>query len=204
VRGFTRISEALAPEALREYINDYLTEMSTIIRRRHKGTLDKYIGDAILAALDMQNACAALNQRFRSRVWPALEIGVGVNSGRVRVGDMGSQLRRAYTAMGARQHVQEVTFREVDRVRVKGKEEAITVYEALGAGEADPEELRIWAQALRAYRSRNWDLAEVNLVNLQRMAPGRKLYQVFAERLAGARRTPMTADWDPVTVFEEK
>jgi len=93
VRGFTRISEALAPEALREYINDYLTEMSTIIRRRHKGTLDKYIGDAImafcgapiddpqharnavLAALDMQNACAALNQRFRSRGWPALETG---------------------------------------------------------------------------------------------------------------------------------
>jgi adenylate cyclase len=185
--------------------------------------------NAVLAALDMQKACGALNQRFRARGWPALEIGVGVNSGRVRVGDMGSQVRRAYTAMGdavnaasrlegltkrygvgilvgeaTRQRVQEVTFREVDRVRVKGKEEAITVYEALGAGEADQEELRIWAQALRAYRSRNWDLAEVNLVNLQRVAPARKLYQVFAERLAEARRTPMTADWDPVTVFEEK
>jgi adenylate cyclase len=248
VRGFTRISEALAPEALREYINEYLTQMSTIIRSRHRGTLDKYIGDAImafwgapmedaqqeknavLAALDMQKACDALNQRFRSRGWPPLEIGVGVNSGVVRVGDMGSQLRRAYTAMGdavnaasrlegltkrygvgilvgeaTRQRVQEITFREVDRVRVKGREEAITVFEPFAEVDAAAqEELRIWAQVLRAYRSRNWDLAEVNLVNLHRLAPGRKLYQVFADRLAEARRTPMTADWDPVTVFEEK
>ena len=251
VRGFTRISETLAPEALREYINDYLTEMSLIIRSRHKGTLDKYIGDAImafwgapvddaqharnavLAALDMQNACEGLNQRFRARGWPALEIGVGVNSGVVRVGDMGSQLRRAYTAMGdavnaasrlegltkrygvgilvgeeTRSRVQDVTFLEVDRVRVKGKEAAITVFEPLGpAPEAGPglqEELRAWGQALRAYRSRNWDLAEVNLVNLQRLAPRRRLYQVFLARVGEARRTPMAADWDPVTIFEEK
>jgi adenylate cyclase len=101
--------------------------------------------------------------------------------------------------------VQEITFREVDRVRVKGREEAITVFEPFAEVDAAAqEELRIWAQVLRAYRSRNWDLAEVNLVNLQRAAPGRKLYQVFAERLAEARRTPMTADWDPVTVFEDK
>ena len=248
VRDFTRTSEALAPDALREYINEYLTEMSTIIRSRHKGTLDKYIGDAImafwgapvddpeqernavLAALDMQKACGPLNARFRDRGWPELAIGVGINSGVVRVGDMGSQLLRAYTAMGdavnaasrlegltkrygvgilageaTRRGVQEVTFREVDRVRVKGREEAITVFEPFAEVDAAAqEELRIWAQVLRAYRSRNWDLAEVNLVNLQRAAPGRKLYRVFAERLAEARRTPMTADWDPVTVFEDK
>ena len=251
VRGFTRISEALSPEALREYINDYLTEMSTIIRSRHKGTLDKYIGDAImafwgapvddaqharnavLAALDMQEACEGLNQRFRARGWPALEVGVGVNSGVVRVGDMGSQLRRAYTAMGdavnaasrlegltkrygvgilvgeaTRVRVEDVTFLEVDRVRVKGKEEAITIFEALGpSAEARPglqDELRAWATALRAYRSRNWDLAEVTLGNLQRLAPERRLYQVFARRVSEARGAPMTAPWDPVTVFEEK
>src|SRR3989442_15444891 len=95
-----------------------MREMRTIISGRHKGTLDKYIGDAImafwgapmtdpqharnavLAALDMQKACGALNERFKARGWPALTIGVGINSGTVRVGDMGSQLRRAYTAMG--------------------------------------------------------------------------------------------------------
>ena len=66
------------------------------------------------------------------------------------------------------------------------------------------DELRVWGQARRAYRSRNWDLAEVNLVNLQRAAPRRRLYQVFLERVGEARRTPVAADWDPVTIFEEK
>ena len=251
VRGFTGISEALSPEALREYINDYLTAMSTIIRSAHQGTLDKYIGDAImafwgapmsdprharnavLAALDMQKACRALNERFKTRGWPALSIGVGINSGTVRVGDMGSQLRRAYTAMGdpvnvasrlegrtkhygvgilvgeaTRRQVEEVAWREIDRVKVKGKDEAITVYEPLGLASAldsaAQEELRIWNQALRAYRSRNWDLAEVNLVNLQHLAPSCILYRVYTEQVQRARATPMTADWEPVTVFDEK
>jgi adenylate cyclase len=118
VRAFTSISESLKAGELREYINEYLTTMSAIIRGRHRGTLDKYIGDAImafwgapvedadharnavLAALDMQRECAALNERFRARGWPALKIGIGIESGTVRVGDMGSQVRRAYTAMG--------------------------------------------------------------------------------------------------------
>src|SRR4029077_17134168 len=91
---------------------------STIIRSAHHGTLDKYIGDAImafwgapmedakharngvLAALQMQKAVGSLNEKFVGRGWPALQIGVGLNSGPVRVGDMGSQVRRAYTAMG--------------------------------------------------------------------------------------------------------
>jgi adenylate cyclase len=251
VRGFTGISEALSPEALREYINDYLSEMSRIIRSGHKGTLDKYIGDAImafwgapianpqhardavLAALDMQKACATLNPRFTARGWPALAIGVGVNSGTVRVGDLGSQFRRAYTAMGdavnvasrlegrtkyygvgilvgeaTRRQIEDVAFREIDRVKVKGKDEAITVYEPLGLASAletgKQEELGIWGQALRAYRARNWDLAQVNLLNLQRLAPGCMLYRVYAEQVTRARSTPMTADGQPVTVFDEK
>src|SRR6266404_989668 len=215
--------------------------MSEIIRGRYRGTLDKYIGDAImafwgapvedpqqarsavLAALDMQEAVATLNQRFGARGWPRLAIGVGTNSGTVRVGDMGSKLRRAYTAMGdavnvasrlegrtkhygagilvgesTRQRVEDVAFREIDRIKVKGKDEAITIYEPLGlAARLDApkhEELRIWAQALRAYRSRNWELAEVNLHNLQRLAPGCMLYAMYAQRVRNARATPMTAD----------
>ena len=251
VRGFTGISEALGPEALREYINEYLTTMSEIIRNRHRGTLDKYIGDAImafwgapladprharnavLAALEMQRACGVLNARFATRGWPKLAIGVGINTGAVRVGDMGSRLRRAYTAMGdavnvasrlegrtrhygvgilvgerTRQQIEDLVFREIDRIKVKGKEQAIAIYEPLGlaAELAAPlqEEVRIWAQALRAYRSRNWDLAEVNLHNLQRLAPGCMLYPMYADRVKSARSAPMTADWDPVTVFDEK
>jgi adenylate cyclase len=251
IRGFTKISEGLSPEALRDYINEYLTEMSTIIRSRYKGTLDKYIGDAVmafwgapvedpqqarravLAALDMQKAVGPLNERYAARGWPRLAIGVGINGGTVRVGDMGSKLRRAYTAMGdavnvasrlggrtkhygagvlvgesTRQRIEDVAFREIDRIKVKGKDEAITIYEPLGLiAELEPqrqEELRIWAQALRAYRSRNWDLAEVNLHNLQRLAPGCMLYAMYADRVRSARATPLTADWEPVTVFDEK
>ena len=93
-------------------------------------------------------------------------------------------------------------------MKLAGKDEAITIYEPLGLAsglEAQKhEELRIWGQPLRAYRSRNWDLAEVNVHNLQRLAPGCMLYAMYAERVRSARATPMTADWEPVTVFDEK
>ena len=251
VRGFTSISEALRPEELREYINEYLTEMSAIIRSKYRGTLDKYIGDAImafwgapvddpqharngvLAALEMQKACSALNAKFAARGWPALKIGVGVNSGTVRVGDMGSQVRRAYTAMGdavnvasrlegrtkgygvgvlvgeaTRELVKDVVFREVDRIKVKGKDEALTVYEPLGSeGEVEKsrlEELRLWNQTLRAYRSRQWDQVEVNLLNLQRMNPASELYRVYAALVTDKRRAAPPQDWDGVTAFAEK
>jgi adenylate cyclase len=251
VRGFTSISEALKPEELREYINAYLTDMSSIIRSRYRGTLDKYIGDAImafwgapvddpqharngvLAALDMQKECSALNAKFAARGWPTLKIGVGVNSGTVRVGDMGSQVRRAYTAMGdavnvasrlegrtkgygvgilvgeaTRNLVKDVVFREVDRIKVKGKDEAVNIYEPLGReGEVEKgqlDELRLWNQTLRAYRGRQWDQVEVNLLNLQRMSPDCELYQVYAELVAEKRRAPPPPDWDGVTAFAEK
>jgi adenylate cyclase len=251
VRGFTGISEALKPEELREYINEYLTDMSSIIRGGHRGTLDKYIGDAImafwgapvedaqharngvLAALDMQKECAILNGKFAARGWPTLKIGVGVNSGNVRVGDMGSQIRRAYTVMGdpvnvasrlegrtkgygvgilvgeaTRNQVKDVLFREVDRVKVKGKEESVTIYEPLGLeAEVDrkaQDELKLWNQALRAYRAQQWDQVEVGLLNLQRMNPGCALYQIYADRVAELRRNPPPAGWDGVTVFDEK
>jgi adenylate cyclase len=251
VRGFTGISESLEPDELREYINEYLTEMSMIIRGRYRGTLDKYIGDAImafwgapvedaeharsgvLAALEMQKRCAPLNARFAARGWPALRIGVGVNSGTVRVGDMGSRIRRAYTAMGdavnvasrlegrtkiygvgilvgeaTRARVKDVVFREIDRVKVKGKDEAITIYEPLGleseALGAAREELRLWDEALRAYRAREWAKAEASLRELQRIDPGQELYRVYMEKVNLKRREPPPPDWDGVTVFDEK
>jgi adenylate cyclase len=251
IRGFTGISETLRPEALREYIDDYLTEMSTIIRSTYRGTLDKYIGDAImafwgapmddpeharnavLAALAMQKQCPVLNARFAARGWPALRIGVGVNSGTVRVGNMGSRLRRAYTAMGdavnvasrlegrtksygvgilvgeatrnmvMRSGVQDVVFREIDRIKVKGRDEAITIYEPLGP-ESEAGELRLWNQALRAYRTQQWDEADVTLGNLTGMFPGRELYRAYAQKVADRRRDPPPPGWDGVTAFDEK
>jgi len=251
VRGFTSISEALSPEHLREYINEYLTDMSNIIRGKYRGTLDKYIGDAImafwnapvedkdhprngvLAALEMLRECGALNEKFTARGWPTLKIGIGVNSGNVRVGDMGSKERRAYTAMGdavnvasrlegrtkyygvgilvgeaTRTLVKDVVFKEIDKIKVKGKDEAITIYEPLGL-EAEVEkkaldELKLWHQTIRLYRSRQWDQVEVNLLNLHRMNPRCALYELYAKEAAGKRRNPPPAEWDGVTVFDEK
>jgi len=246
VRGFTGISEALKPDELREYINEYLTAMSLIIRSRYHGTLDKYIGDAImafwgapmddprharngvLAALAMQKECAALNARFAARGWPALKAGVGLNSGTVRVGDMGSQLRRAYTAMGdavnvasrlegrtkyygvgilvgeaTRNLVEDVVFREIDLIKVKGKDAALRIFEPLEQAPGR-EESALWEQALRAYRGRQWDEAETALRGLQRIDPASDLYRGYAARLADRRRDPPPPGWNGVTVFDEK
>lgn len=117
IRGFTRIAETMQPEQLREYINDFLTAMTEVIHR-YGGTVDKYIGDAVMAfwgaplddprhadhavaaALAMLEEVQRLNQRYEARGFPLMRVGIGVNTGVVRVGDLGSRLRRAYTVIG--------------------------------------------------------------------------------------------------------
>jgi adenylate cyclase len=117
VRDFTSISEGLSAEGLRDLMNMYLTEMTEVIQR-HRGTIDKYIGDAIMAfwgapvadpdhaahglqaALDMQKRVRTLDPEFARRGWPMLQVGAGLNCGEMNVGDMGSLFRRAYTVMG--------------------------------------------------------------------------------------------------------
>ena len=250
VRGFTTISEGLDPKELAHLMNAYLGCMTEVIRR-HRGTVDKYIGDAImafwgapvadadharhavLAALEMQRAVRTLDADFRARGWPALEIGVGVNTGLMTVGDMGSPVRKAYTVMGdavnlasrlegatkvygvgvlvsdeTRARMPEVVWRELDCVRVKGKAEPVAVFEPVGlADEVSPaelEELKLWQQALRAYRQGRWDDADVALINLSRMAPERALYRLYQARIDRLRRESPGEDWDGVTTFETK
>ncbi len=118
IRSFTALSEEMDAQALAHLLNDYLTEMTTIIFRRD-GTLDKYIGDAVMAfwgapvgdpAHDAEHACHAalemiaalgrLNRKWSAQGLPSLEMGVGINSGTASVGNMGSSLRYGYTAMG--------------------------------------------------------------------------------------------------------
>jgi adenylate cyclase len=117
IRGFTRMAERMDPQQLREVLNRFLTVMTEVVHA-HRGTLDKYIGDAVMAfwgaplddpqhadhaiaaSLAMQDALTRLNQEFAARGLPELSMGIGINTGVVRVGDMGSQLRRAYTAIG--------------------------------------------------------------------------------------------------------
>jgi adenylate cyclase len=251
VRGFTTISEGLSPKALREYINLYLTAMSEDIRASHQGTLDKYIGDAVMAfwgapvafadhasravatSLLMQASAARLNDDFQRRGWPALAIGIGINSGLMHVGDMGSAIRRAYTVMGdavnlasrlegitkvygvgiavgeaTRLAAPEFVYRELDLVRVKGKNEPVAIFEPLGkpadVGPAVLDELAAWDAALARVRAQDWDGAASAIAALQAAHPQRALYALYLERIARWRAEPPGAGWDGVTTFDTK
>lgn len=250
VRGFTTISEGLEPQELSHLMNEYLGAMTEVIRK-NRGTLDKYIGDAIMAfwgapvadpnharhavltAMAMQNELKLLAEPFRARGWPELHIGVGVNTGMMTVGDMGSPVRKAYTVMGdavnlgsrlesiTKQYgvgiivgpqthdlLKDMVFRELDKVRVKGKDEPVAIYEPLGlAGDVSAEvltQLKTWQQALRLYRAQDWEQAELQFYNLSRQAPECKLYQCYLARVAHWQKEPPGADWDGVTTFETK
>ncbi len=248
--GFTSISESLEPKELSQFINDYLTSMSLVIRN-NRGTLDKYIGDAIMAfwgapvadpeharqgvisAMAMQTELDKLRAQMLARGWPDIRIGVGVNSGKMRVGDMGSKLRKAYTVMGdavnlgsrlegltrvygvgvivgqsTKELVKDVVFRELDRVKVKGKDEPVDIFEPVGMeGQLDKkltDEIKLWHKALRAYRAQKWDEAEMDLFNAQRLSPENKLYQLYFERIKECRAEPPGDNWDGVTAFKTK
>jgi adenylate cyclase len=251
VRGFTTISEGLTPKQLREYINLYLTAMSEDIRDSHRGTLDKYIGDAVMAfwgapvafadhasravatSLLMQASAHRLNDDFVARGWPPLKIGIGLNSGLMHVGDMGSKIRRAYTVMGdavnlgsrlegitkvygvgitvgeaTRAAAPEFAYRELDLVRVKGKNEPVAIFEPLALDkDLDPasrHELARWNVALAAVRAQQWDQAMAIIAELQTISPDRSLYALYTERIAYYRAHPPGEGWDGVTTFETK
>lgn len=175
VRGFTTFSERLTPHELAALMNRYFSVMTEIVRE-HRGTLDKYVGDALMAfwgapiddpdhalhavqaALAMQAALVDLNREFAARGWPPIRITIGINTGPMVVGDMGSRHRRAYTVLGDAVNVaarlQELSgkldcpvvvgeataaslppgwrCRELDRVTLRGRSADLGIFEPLG------------------------------------------------------------------------
>ena len=250
VRGFTTISEGLPPKELREYINIYLTAMSEDIRG-NRGTLDKYIGDAVMAfwgapvaftdhatravesAMKMQVSARVIDEEFGRRGWPHLKIGIGLSTGQMSVGDMGSKVRKAYTVMGDAVNlgsrlegitknygvgivVSEMTklaapefeYRELDKVIVKGKNEPVPIFEPIGKqfelGENVRAELDKWHRGLNLIRLRQWDHAEGMIQELHKKHPQDRLYELYLERIAGYHADPPGEDWDGVTRYETK
>lgn len=250
VRGFTTISEGLDPKELSLLMNEFLTPLSRVIYK-HRGTIDKYMGDcimafwgaplpdrdharnAILAGIEMQATLQALQPHFKERGWPGIHVGVGINTGRVSVGNMGSEVRVAYTVMGdevnlasrlegiTKQYgvgiivgentqnlVTDFLYRELDHVRVKGKDRPVAIYEPIAlvseASKALQDEVKLFHEVRRLYRKQDWDQAELQLMNLQRMSPGTALYGKYAERVVFFRKNPPNADWDGVFDFQTK
>lgn len=250
VRGFTTISEGLNPKELSALMHEFLTPMTRVIHDR-RGTIDKYMGDAIMAfwgapvldhahalhavqaGLEMLTRVNDLNKSFVAKGWPEIKIGIGINTGPMSVGNMGSEFRVAYTALGdavnlgsrlegltkgyqipllvsesTKEAVPEYAYREVDRVRVKGKDKPITIYEPLGLKEdldtKWKDELKLYREALRLYRSQEWETAEMNFLNLQRNSRAPALYRIYVERVTSYRRTPPPSNWDGVYTHGQK
>jgi len=250
IRSFTTISEGLDAAELSALMDEYLTPMTRIVHETH-GTIDKYIGDAVMAfwgapifhphhadqavgaGLDMLHALDILNVEFEKKGWPEIRIGVGVNTGVMSVGNMGSRFRKAYTVLGDAVNlgsrlegitkmygvdmvVSEDTahsagryhYRELDKVRVKGKEKGVTILEPLGL-EEDLSQEQIeradeFGHFLFLYRSQDWDAAEEVLHKLLVDEPDCFLYNLYLERIEIFRENPPGEDWDGVFTFETK
>ena len=259
MRNFTRVSEQMTPEDLRALMNRFFSAMTGVIRE-HRGTLDKYIGDAIMAfwgaplgdpahaahavqaALEMGARLGDLNADLARRGLPMIGVGIGLNTGLVCVGDMGSSMRRSYTVMGdavnlasriegltrhygvdvlAGQATRDAALAsgglgspvwvEVDRVRVKGKRQGVTLFtpvlQALASAPSFAAEMRLWQLALAGHRLHHWDDARACLLSLTSDYPDSPLaglYRQLNERNEHHRSSPPPADWDGTHTFDSK
>jgi adenylate cyclase len=250
MRGFTKMSEHMEPTQLQELLNSVFSRLTAHIRA-NRGTIDKYMGDcvmafwgapvessdhakmAVAAAMDMSAAIREINLEHRAKNIPEVSIGIGLNTGVMCVGDMGSNIRRSYTVIGdavnlgarleglsktygvdivvsesTRKMAPDFAWQELDKVRVKGKDQAVTIFYPLAKpGELAAEsksELKTWAAFLKSYRAQEWDQADVHLINLTRANDKKYLYQLYSERVASMRMLPFDADWDGATKYETK
>jgi adenylate cyclase len=255
IRDFTKIAEKLDPQALTHLINSILTPLTATIHER-KGTVDKYIGDcimafwnapltdpdhrrnALLAALGMCEALAGANKRLAEdaakagRGFTPVSVGIGINSGPCSIGNMGSEQRMAYSALGdtvnlasrlesltraygveiivgedAAEGNTDMALLEIDRVRVKGRSEPLTIYTLLGAKRdaAFDRIAEIQARFLAAYRRQDWAGAKTELADCILAAPSLgPLCALFAARIAHYETAPAAANWDGVYIAASK
>jgi len=257
LQDFTRLCEGLTPDAAVRFLNRYFSLMSEVIRTR-QGIVDKYIGDSVMAfwgppftdPADHATLCclAALEQMDRMeafRAWlpemfgvahglPVVNVRMGIASGEVTVGNIGSETSRGYTVIGdtvnlasrleqankfygTRILVNEATrnlagdtlaFREIDSLRVAGKLETVRVYELLGLAvelsESDRQRVQTYEAGLARYRAQDWDAAEAAFRECLAIEPKDQPSQVMLARIAAFRKAPPEAGWDGVWVALSK
>jgi adenylate cyclase len=251
MRDFTRLSEQMAPAELQAFLNTVFSRLTDVISA-HRGTVDKYMGDCVMAfwgapidtpdhaalavraALGMADAVHDINRSHRATGRPEISVGIGLNSGVMSVGDMGSTARRSYTVVGdavnlasrleglsghygveivasggTRDMAPGYVWQELDSVRVKGKAQAVAVFTPLAA--ATPETLEQarqmlgrWSEVLAAYRRQDWAVGRNLLAPLLAADAKKVLYQLYAQRLASMALRPQDPDWDGATRFETK
>jgi adenylate cyclase len=249
IRGFTSFSETLDPERLVHFLNRYLTRMSDIIFK-HEGTVDKYMGDAIMAfwgapkaqpdharlacltAIEMAEELEQLNRELAAEGFPVLEIGIGLNTGPMSVGNMGSERRFDYTVMGDAVNLgarleglnkeyftaiiaSESTLeaagnvgrtRFLDLVAVKGKREPTRILELIPPAKAAAGEaaLAAYERAMEHYRNREYLEALPLFAEARRLDPSDGPTAVYLERCRELAESPPAPDWDGVYVMTRK
>jgi adenylate cyclase len=251
VAGFTTISEKLQPEALVELLNEYLSAMTDIILK-HRGNVNKYLGDGIMAifgaprgepdhatlacyaALDSQADLVHLREKWKAQGHPEITARIGINSGPLVVGNMGSQARMEYTVMGDSVNLasrlegankfyetfillgprtyelaqRDIEAREVDVMRVKGKLEPVVVYELLARkGQLDPVKRKMkeaYLEGLTAYKRRDFAKAKEHFANALALDPADGPSKVYLHRAEEYLAAPPSPDWDGVYVLKAK
>ncbi|MDP4983972.1 CHASE2 domain-containing protein [Pseudoalteromonas tunicata] len=241
VRNFTNMSEKMTPTELTVLMNEFLTPITHCIHQQ-QGTIDKYMGDAVMAFWgapinDEQHAShaisAALNiiiqmdkltRAFKAKNWPEIKVGIGIASGEMSVGNMGSEFRIAYTVMGDTVNLgsrlegitkmygvdiivsentkilaSEFIYRTVDKVKVKGKDLPVTIFEPLGLFEQLNEttlaNLAAYEAALQLYWQSEFAAALEQFETLNSTSPC-LLFTIYIERCALYRITPPALPWD--------
>ncbi|MCY7295460.1 adenylate/guanylate cyclase domain-containing protein [Alteromonas sp. a30] len=240
IRSFTNISESLNANQLKSLLNRYFDPITECIFN-HQGTIDKYVGDMVMAfwgaplddpnhpehaveaALSMLAITAQLRKTFHDEGLPEVYIGIGINTGTMNVGDMGSTFRRAYTVLGdavnlgsrlegltkfygveclvsefTAQSCASITFRLIDRVKVKGKVQAVKIYEPLDPALGHQDKLTAkpdLEKAYACYLQQDWQQAERRFSQLYERYQ-ETLYRVFLDRIQELKQAPLPHDWD--------
>lgn len=250
IRGFTTLSERLSPDELGSLLTDYLNPMTQLVFE-HEGVLDKYMGDAIMAfwgapkaqadharracltALAMRDKLVELNVGFAARGLPNLAIGIGVNSGPMWVGNMGSSVRFDYTVIGDAVNLgsrlegtnkvygtnliiseftyalvaEDVVCRKLDLITAKGKTQPVAIYELLGVRPGDGgdiEKCRSYEAAYALYAEKQFGAAAAAFAAHLEAFPDDPPARVFVERCRYLSENPPPSDWNGVYILKEK